>query len=82
MATTKQKYYVVWHGLEPGIYTTWPECQRQVKGFEGAVYKSFATRQEAEEAYRSPASDYVSTSTSESKSEPFSFVPSPLMLIE
>ena len=59
MATTKQKYYVVWHGLEPGIYTTWPECQRQVKGFEGAVYKSFATRQEAEEAYRSPASDYV-----------------------
>lgn len=59
MATTKQKYYVVWHGLEPGVYTTWPECQRQVKGFEGAVYKSFATRQEAEEAYRSPASDYV-----------------------
>lgn len=59
MATTKRKYYVVWHGLEPGIYDTWPECQRQVKGFEGAVFKSFATRQEAEEAYRSPAADYV-----------------------
>ncbi|MBQ8225915.1 MAG: ribonuclease H family protein [Bacteroidaceae bacterium] len=55
----KSKYYVVWHGVEPGIYETWRECERQVKGFDGAVYKSFESRAEAEEAYHSPAHLYV-----------------------
>lgn len=59
MAAAKQKYYVVWHGVEPGIYLSWPECRRQVEGFDGAVYKSFATRAEAETAFAAGASDYV-----------------------
>ncbi|MGE5774650.1 MAG: viroplasmin family protein, partial [Chloroflexota bacterium] len=29
----KQKYYVVWKGHRPGIYTSWAECEKQVKGF-------------------------------------------------
>ena len=41
----KQKYYVVWNGVTPGIYTSWSECQTQIKGYEGAVYKSFESRQ-------------------------------------
>lgn len=47
----KQKYYVVWSGLKPGIYTSWEACKIQVMGFEGAKYKSFSTREEAEEAF-------------------------------
>ena len=55
----KQKYYVVWRGVVPGIYTTWAECEQQVKGVEGAVYKSFASRDEAEEAYYSAPEAYI-----------------------
>lgn len=50
----KQKYYVVWEGLNPGIYTSWTECELQVKGVAGSVYKSFDTREEAERALADP----------------------------
>ncbi len=58
----KQKYYVVWEGHEPGIYTSWPECQRQVNGFEGARYKSFKSKEEADDAYYSDSRDYIGKS--------------------
>lgn len=41
------KYYGVKQGIKPGVYTTWPECQEQVKGYKGALYKSFSTEEEA-----------------------------------
>ena len=40
---TKNKYYVVWQGKRPGIYESWPDCKKQVNGFEGARYKGFPT---------------------------------------
>ena len=49
----KNKFYVVWNGVSPGIYTSWTDCKLQINGFEGAVYKSFDTREEAEKAYSS-----------------------------
>jgi len=55
----KKKYYVVWEGHEPGIYDNWPEAQRQVKGFEGARYKSFKSKEEADDAYYGNSSDYI-----------------------
>ncbi|RJE83873.1 ribonuclease H [Paenibacillus sp. 1011MAR3C5] len=48
----KQKVYVVWAGHKPGIYTTWAECQEQTNHFTDAKYKSFGSREEAEQAYR------------------------------
>ena len=40
----------------PGIYATWEKCQEQVNGFEGARFKSFESRAEAEKALNlSPA---------------------------
>lgn len=45
----KKKYYAVKRGKTPGIYLTWEDCQNQINGFSGAVYKGFATIQEAEE---------------------------------
>ncbi|HMS00767.1 MAG TPA: ribonuclease H family protein [Anaerolineales bacterium] len=49
----KQKFYVVWKGRKKGIFTSWAECEKQVKGFVGAEFKAFETRQEAESAFRS-----------------------------
>lgn len=43
----KSKWYAVRNGRKPGVYTTWAECEAQVKGYGGAIYKSFATEQEA-----------------------------------
>lgn len=44
-----KKYYAVKKGHHPGIYSTWEECQAQVTGFSGAIYKSFPSRTEAEQ---------------------------------
>lgn len=44
----KQKFYVVWEGVTPGVYTSWTDCQLQIKGYDGAKFKSFDTREEAE----------------------------------
>ncbi|UYG09208.1 ribonuclease H family protein [Halomonas sp. M4R1S46] len=52
MATRKgPKFYVVWVGRQTGIFTTWAECNRQVKGYPKARYKSFPTREDAEAAF-------------------------------
>lgn len=51
IAVPPKKYYVVWVGKTPGIYSTWPEAERQIKGFPGAKFKSFPTLALAEEAY-------------------------------
>jgi ribonuclease HI len=48
----KAKFYVVWKGHKPGVFTTWNECAAQVNGFPGAEYKSFASRAAAEAAFR------------------------------
>lgn len=55
----KKKFYVVWNGLNRGIYHTWDECQAQIKGVKGAIYKSFESKEEAERAYSSPAYAYM-----------------------
>ncbi len=47
----KKRYYVVWNGLVPGVYSTWDECRQQIEGVKQALYKSFATLDEAERAY-------------------------------
>lgn len=48
----KQKYYVVWVGRKPGIYTSWAECEEQIKGYQQAKFKSYTSREEAEKAYK------------------------------
>jgi ribonuclease HI len=48
----KQKFYVVWKGVKPGVYRTWNDCKDQITAFEGAQYKSFNSLQEATDAFR------------------------------
>ncbi len=49
-----KKYYAVARGRTPGIYTEWHEAKAQVDGFEGARYKGFPTRRDAEEWMKNP----------------------------
>ena len=42
------KFYAVRVGRMPGIYLTWDSCAVQVKGYPGAIYKSFKTKEEAQ----------------------------------
>lgn len=60
----KNKFYVVWQGLNPGIYSSWEECLLQVKGVQGAKYKGFATREEAEVAFSEGAPTFQRKSPS------------------
>ncbi|MBI2331225.1 MAG: ribonuclease H family protein [Chloroflexi bacterium] len=55
----RQKYYVVWKGRKTGIFTTWAECEKQVKGFVGAQYKAFDSEPEADAAYLAKYEDYL-----------------------
>ena len=63
----KKRYYVVWNGVEPGIYGTWQECEAQIKGVKQALYKSFDTIEEAEKAYSSSPYNYIGSKAKESK---------------
>ena len=45
------KYYVVWKGLNPWIYTNRSDCKMQVDGFLWAQYKSFPNEHIARLAY-------------------------------
>lgn len=63
----KKKFFVVWEGKEPGIYRTWEECKRQIHGFEGALYKGFATEAEAREAMVSPCWNYIGKNAQQKK---------------
>ena len=56
---SKQKYYVVWHGLKTGIFDSWDSCKEQVEGFQGAKYKSFPTKEQAEKAYAEDSSNFI-----------------------
>lgn len=54
------KFYAVKKGkagVKPTIYETWAECKEQVQGVSGAVYKSFSTKEEAEEFIKEDTSD-------------------------
>lgn len=63
----KQKFYVVWKGRKTGIFTSWAECEKQVKGFVAAEYKAFESRKEAETAYKSKYEAYKGKPSSHGK---------------
>ena len=60
----KNKYYVVWKGLNPGVYDNWAACKMQVEGQDGAKYKSFETREEASEGFRKDFKEFIKPASS------------------
>lgn len=48
----KAGFYAVARGYQPGIYSSWSDCQKQINGYSRAAYKKFNTQREAEEYVR------------------------------
>ncbi|MEX6626928.1 ribonuclease H1 domain-containing protein [Tenacibaculum salmonis] len=59
----KKKYYVVWKGKKTGIYTSWNDCKKQITAFQGAEYKAFIDKKQAEIAFTKTYNDYKGKDT-------------------
>ena len=59
MSKKKKKYYTVWKGHHRGVFESWDDCKAQIKDYEGAQYKSFATFEAAKEALKGNYFDYT-----------------------
>lgn len=56
---SKKKFYVVWNGRTIGVFHDWLTCEEQVKGYPDAMYKSFETLIQAEEAFFNEYENYI-----------------------
>lgn len=54
----KNRFYVVWQGRTPGVYSSWEACKKEIDGCKGAKYKGFADRTTAETAFREGPDNY------------------------
>jgi len=59
-----KKYYVVWVGTVPGVYTDWNECLAQIHSVKGAKYKAFDTQESAEKALQKGYKAYLKAASS------------------
>lgn len=57
----KEKFYVVWEGHKPGIYTNWTDCKATITGYTGAKFKSFDSFDVAKKAFKGNYEDYKGT---------------------
>lgn len=55
----KPKFYVVWVGRQTGVFETWEDCKAQIDRYPKSIYKSFKTRQLAEQAFISSSSEFI-----------------------
>lgn len=55
----KEKFYVVWKGVKPGVYNYWEDCKKQIDNFPGALYKVFPSEMDACEAFQKGPSTYM-----------------------
>ncbi len=56
----KPKWYVVWTGHAPGVYTSWDVAQKQISGFPRAQYRSYESLADAERAFAEGPIDLLS----------------------
>lgn len=73
----KKKFYVVWNGIVPGVYTSWNDAKNQIDGYDGALYKSFPTQEDAEKAYADNPYLYIGKNN---KAKPISYKNNPLII--
>jgi len=70
MGKERNNYYVVWKGIRPGVYSSWPECQKQIAGYPDAKYKGFKTQQLAQKAFEEGPENYWGKNVVESTLSP------------
>jgi len=74
----KAKFYAVRAGRQTGVYTTWDACKEQVHGHQGAAYKAFAARADAEQFVSGKSSNGSAAAAKQDASSSaavFSFAP-------
>lgn len=49
----KKPFYAVHKGKQPGIYSTWTECEKQIKNFPQPKFRKFFSEEEAKEFVKS-----------------------------
>jgi len=67
-----RKFYVVWAGRKTGVFTDWTTTHQYVDKYPGAKFKSFSSREEADQAFRAgkPATAPSQRSTLPAASRP------------
>jgi ribonuclease HI len=63
----KKKFYVIWQGHKTGIFTSWNVCKKHIENYKGAQYKSFVSKEEAENALKGKYEDYKGKDTKKVK---------------
>ena len=61
-----KKYYAVKNKREIGIFDNWTDCNKQINGFSGAIYKSFKKYEDAEEYFKAEHKQKVKDGISQS----------------
>jgi len=65
-------YYAVANGKTIGIFLNWNDCNNSVKGYKGALYKKFNTREEADNFIKT---NNKNINNDDSKEETIVFIP-------
>jgi ribonuclease HI len=61
----KQKFYVIWDGIETGVFDSWSKCKSLIHNYPNAKYKSFLTLEMAKKAFSSNYYDFAGKKISE-----------------
>jgi len=69
-----KKYYIVWEGHIPGVYSDWDSCKKQIDKFPKAKYKKFeCTEEKANEIFKAGFkgySNYSEETTNQTNGKP------------
>ena len=72
-----KKVYAVKIGRQTGLFSTWAECEKQIKGYSGAKFKGFENAQEALAWLAAPVSNMPAEKRDTSRRKSFSSLNSP-----
>lgn len=70
---SKRKYYVVWEGRISGVYDNWQSCKEQIDQYQGAKYKGFPSKLEADKAFREGYAQFYKNNPAARKSQTSAF---------
>lgn len=71
MGKSKKRFYTVWAGHKTGVFDNWDDCVKQIYGAKIKIFKSFRTKEEAENAFLSPPEQYVKIQPKYDKNEKY-----------
>ncbi|MDU1891394.1 MAG: ribonuclease H family protein [Dysgonomonas sp.] len=71
----KKKFYVVWNGVVPGVYTEWKDAKVQIDGYDGAIYKSFSSEKEARDAFNDNPWQHIGKNAEKQKKRQIQDIP-------